>query len=225
MEKEILKKAPLFCDMNEIEVSNILENLKYEIRDYKSNCVVVSEKDEFRKLGIVMDGEISIQKIFPHGKAVILNKLKPGEIFGLSSFFEDKRNFPTNIITFKKSRIMFIDQKNLIEILSSNTKLLNNFMKFCTNRIMFLNSRIEIFLIDGAEKRIAYYILSQAVKNQSDEINLPFPKKDWAEFLSVSRASLFRELKRLRENNLIKIEGRKIFILNLPFLRKVLSDL
>ncbi len=225
MEKEILKRVPLFHDMDEIEIEKTLGILKYGIHDYKKNCVVVSEKDEFRKLGIVMAGEISIQKIFPQGKAVMLNRLKAGEMFGLSSFLDDKRNFPTSIITMEESRLMFIDQNNLIDILYSEKKLLSNFIKFCTNRILFLNSRIEIFLIDGAEKRIAYYILSQAVKNQSDEITLPFPKKDWAEFLSVSRASLFRELKRLSENNLIKIEGRKVSILNLPFLRKVLSDL
>jgi len=224
MEYEILKRVPLFHDMDEIEIEKTLDILKYGIHDYKRDCVVVSEKEEFRKLGIVMAGEISIQKIFPHGKAVILNRLKSGEIFGLSSFFDDQRNFPTSIITTEESRIMFIDHNNLIDILSSNKKLLGNFIKFCTNRILFLNSRIEIFLLDGAEKRIAYYILSQARIKQSDEIILNFSKKDWAEFLSISRASLFRELKKLGENKSIKIEGRKISILNHLFLKKVLNN-
>ena len=44
-------------------------------------------------------------------------------------------------------------------------------------------------------------------------IKLPFSFKELADYLAVNRTAMFRELKNLKEENLIEIKNRKISLL------------
>jgi CRP-like cAMP-binding protein len=55
-------------------------------------------------------------------------------------------------------------------------------------------------------------------------IHLPFSKKTWAEYLNVSRPSLYRELKKLDDDQAIEINKNNISILNKQKLENLLQQ-
>ena len=59
------------------------------------------------------------------------------------------------------------------------------------------------------------YLLALSTQQQSRSVLLPVTKKQLADYFGVQRPSLFRELKRMREEGLIEIANKKI---NIKFL-------
>ncbi len=59
-------------------------------------------------------------------------------------------------------------------------------------------------------ENIMDYLKQQSIIQCSSEIVLPFSKKELADYLGVQRPSLFRELKKLKEEGVVEIDNRTI---------------
>jgi CRP-like cAMP-binding protein len=60
---------------------------------------------------------------------------------------------------------------------------------------------------------IMEYLHQQSVFQHSTTITLPISKKELADYLGVQRPSLFRELKKLSDENVIRIQNRSVTLL------------
>lgn len=102
-----------------------------------------------------------------------------------------------------------------------NPVIAANIIRISANRIMQLENRVELFTFYSIQKKIAFSLLNDfAIEDQS--ILIPFSKTTWAEYLNVSRTSLSRELKNLCDAGTIKVNGRRITILQMDMLEAVL---
>lgn len=102
-----------------------------------------------------------------------------------------------------------------------NPVIAANIIRISANRIMQLENRVELFTFYSIQKKIAFSLLNDfAIEDQS--ILIPFSKTTWAEYLNVSRTSLSRELKNLCDAGTIKVDGRRITILQMDMLEAVL---
>ena len=60
------------------------------------------------------------------------------------------------------------------------------------------------------------YFKTQYQKSHSKFIYLPNSFKDLADYFAINRSAMFRELKSLKDDNFIKIDGRRITLLYTP---------
>ena len=65
------------------------------------------------------------------------------------------------------------------------------------------------------DKLLEYFDI-QYRKTRSRTITLPFSLKDLADYIAINRSAMFRELKSLKEENFIKIDGKRITLLYTP---------
>jgi len=56
------------------------------------------------------------------------------------------------------------------------------------------------------------YLVVLSAQQKSNQVTLPVTKKQLADYFGVQRPSLFRELKRMKDESLIKIENKEITI-------------
>ncbi|QAT43734.1 MULTISPECIES: helix-turn-helix domain-containing protein [Clostridia] len=57
-----------------------------------------------------------------------------------------------------------------------------------------------------------HYLLALSTQQKSESVLLPITKKQLADYFGVQRPSLFRELKRMKDEGLIEIANKKIYI-------------
>ena len=76
-----------------------------------------------------------------------------------------------------------------------------------------LNQRLRILTKKSIRDRIIEYFNIEKEKKHSQVFYLSMSLKDLADYLSVNRSAMFRELKYLKEDNLISIVNRKVSIL------------
>ena len=113
-----------------------------------------------------------------------------------------------------------ITQECVEELLKSDIGFTKNYICFLSDKIRFLNKKIAFFTSGSAEKKVAGYILSLPMENNTVRLEMNMSKL--AQNLDIGRASLYRAFDSLeescfisRDNNIIRIsspeEFRKIY--------------
>jgi CRP-like cAMP-binding protein len=219
---EKLKKCNLFKDIEEIELIELMSLINPRTTNYSKNETIAFEGDECTSIGIILEGNIEIQKLFLSGKTMIVNSLGEGDIFGEVIVFSKMKTYPSTIIASSMAKILFISKNDIVNICSLNIVLLNNFMELLSNKILVLNKKIKNLSFDTIREKICSYILDEYQKQKSKNIILPFTRKEMAENLGVQRPSLSREFIKMKEEGLIDFNKNNVTILDMEALEDYL---
>lgn len=224
-----LKQCILFKGLTSQELQNLIININYSIKDNcKSHvnchaCIVALEGDICNSLGIVIQGELEVQKHYASGKIVTLAKLNTGNIFGEAIAFSETNVYPATIISYKNSIILYILKKDIISMCSSYPKVLNNFMELLSSKILLLNRKIKELSFETLRQKISNYLLSLYEIQKTLNLILPMSRKDLAEHLGVQRPSLSREFVNMKSDGLIEFNKNLVKIKDLDAVYDILS--
>ena len=128
-------------------------------------------------------------------------------------------DFPTVIYATRRTEVVFITREELLTLIDAIPAIALNIIKFQNDRIAFLIKKIETFSAGSVEEKLACYILDEYKKHGDCEISLNRMKT--ADKLGVGRASLYRALDSLVESGIIKLETKKIFIVDPAGLERI----
>ena len=81
------------------------------------------------------------------------------------------------------------------------------------NNTIKLNTRIELLTKKNIRDKLLSYFNIISSKKFSKTITLPFSLTDLADYLSVDRSAMMRELSHLKEEGFIEKKGNKITLL------------
>lgn len=217
--------SALFKSKNENEIEDILSTISFKIKDFHKSDVILSVNQITNYVGIILSGNIEIQKNFASGKIVTISIRERGEVFGEGSVFSKTNTYPCNIIAKTKSKILLISKSDILNIASNDITLLENLLNSLANRVLQLNMTTELLSYSSIQQKIAFSLLNLMTNYKTNNIiTLPYSKKTWAECLNISRPSLFRELKNLSIKNILLINNRNISILDNKYLHELLNN-
>lgn len=226
MDKKIalLSKCNIFRGINEDEINSILKEISFRFISYKKDETIAIEESECNGIGIVLKGNIEVQKSFPSGKIITLNTFKEGNIFGEAIVFSEKHVYPATIVSVDNAEIMFINKNDIIRLCRLNDKFLNNFMTILSDRILMLNNRIKNLSYGTIRQKVANLILEEYKKQKSVYIEFPYTRKKMAEILDIPRPSLSRELVNMKKECIIDFDKNFIKILKIKLLEEYLFN-
>ena len=90
-----------------------------------------------------------------------------------------------------------------------NYRAAENYIRFLSERVRFLNHKIAGFTGGQADCRVVVWLLEHA---QGAEVCLPRSMTEWAQSLNIGRSSLYRSLDALTEAGLIRRTGRQVVL-------------
>ncbi|MGL4736609.1 MAG: helix-turn-helix domain-containing protein [Cellulosilyticaceae bacterium] len=76
-----------------------------------------------------------------------------------------------------------------------------------------MNRKIKMLTQRTLRENILEYLNQQCIEQNTRRVLLPINKKEWADYLGVQRPSLFRELKKMKEEGIIQITNRIVELL------------
>jgi CRP-like cAMP-binding protein len=171
-------------------------------------------KTDFRKsIGIVLSGGLKAVKGEEEGQAIILNTFGSGGIFGAAGLFGDSCRYVSEIIAMRRSRVLFLPQPLLRDLIYREPRVAENYIAFLSGRIRYLNTCIDHFTGGSAEARLAQF-LSALGEGRKDVVQLPYSLTQLSGTLDVGRASLYRAFNTLTAKGLIRRKGRLVNILD-----------
>jgi len=222
-----LLKCTLFKNKSFNEIEILLSKVNTQIREIAENEIIFSPVQNADRIGIILSGTVDVQKIFPSGKVVIIERKKASEVIGESSIFSKYKYYPDNVCACKHTEILFISKPDLLRLFILDNQFMLNFLESVSNSTLMLKHKIGILSLDSIQEKIAgyliHYIQYESESCNTNIVTLPFSKKAWAEYMDVSRTSLSRELRKLEAKDIVSFQNRTIKVIDISRLSKIVS--
>lgn len=214
-EKEVLINSKLFSKRCIIED-------KIKTKTYKKGQFISDFFDEEYYVGVIRNGEVSVYCISSDGNEINMSVLKDGDVFGISNIFEEE-SLDTVLKCKTNVTAIFYPKKYFIEMIKSDSAAALEYSRYCNRKIQFLLRKIEFLNIQSSKKKIIEYLMDK--KGKDNVVLLECSKEELSKRINVSRASLYRELQILQNENCLEFDKKSIEILDKEKLRKILYEI
>lgn len=152
-------------------------------------------------VGIIVSGSARIGRTGSTGESVTVRSIGIGEVFGAASVFGEWKSGKSRITAQTACKVLYISEDVLRRLLSEYPVIAVNYISFLSDRIRFLNRRIDAFSAGSAVQKLYEYLAELADGEKS--ITLKFGMAELARRLKMGRSSLYRSLEVLQENGLV----------------------
>ncbi len=204
-----------FNDLSNIQINKLYNLLGVHIYNFNKNQEILPTIKSENIIGIILEGYAQIVNTEYNGNEIIIEDLFKDDIFGSSISSTNNENY--QIISKKDTEVLVIDYDKLLNPMNLKYSYFNIFFRnlfdIINTKLREKNERIRILEKKQIREKLLEYFEIQHKKNRLRVINLPFAFKDLADYIAINRSAMFRELKNLKNENLIKINGRKITLL------------
>ena len=212
----------------EMEQSPLFRNITYDEYLRMMNCFRATQK-AFRPeelicdytapsandaVGVVERGSAALIRIDEEGVATVLEELGPGSVFGRSLAFAVAGGDSLEVVSHSGCEVLFIDYcyilKRCEQACTHHSMLVQNMLGLLVEKAQKLSQRVDVLSRRTIREKLLCYFRQLSEKTGSDTIVLPFSLSTLADYIATVRSAMMRELKRLREEDVIHSEGRKI---------------
>lgn len=206
----------VFSDIKRNDKKKLLKELESSTLIFDKNISILKSISTNNILGIIEEGSAQIIRTDYDGNIIIIDNLSVGSIFGTKFSLLDNDEY--DIITKEACKIIFIDFDYILKIDQKRSiyyqKFLINLLNIMSKMVYSQNERINILTRKTTREKLLEYFENEAKKNFSKSFYLSFNLTELAEYLSIDRSAMMREIKRLKEDKIIESAGNKIRLLN-----------
>ena len=198
-------KCFLFSGLEGDEMNRVLEMLP-QAETIKRG----TELFRFGYVCILKEGNGKICRVAESGEKLTVRIATAGDVFGAVSVFGSWNDGWSTIIAVNDCQAVYISEELLKKILTDFPKVALNYISYLTDRIRFLNRRLDTFSAGSTELKLYEYLVSSA--DEKGTVSLSFSMSELARRLKIGRTSLYRGLDSLEKGGFITREKSKISI-------------
>ncbi len=201
-----------FDNINSRNRQKLLHLLKADVYEYKAGKRILEMIYNDNIICVILEGQIEIIRTDYNGNKTVIEELEEDDIFGnLISILNSKEN---EIITKKETKILAIDYNAIINY-EENSKgyynvFIKNLFKIVVQKLDNANKRINIITKKTIRNKLLEYFNTNSYGHQKKYVYLPFNLTKLADYLSVDRTAMSRELKSLKDEGFIEINKKRI---------------
>ena len=210
---------PLFHNLPEPSLKMLQGILKEN--EFIKGENIFSEGSESSGFYIIMKGRVKVYKLSPEGKEQILHIVGPKELLGAVSAFAGNP-YPAHADAMEKTKALFFPQKDFLALVRKEPSVVMNMMANLAMRLQHFTRMIEDLSLKEVPGRLAAYFLYLCErKGCSDIVEMDISKGQLASLLGTIPETLSRILRRLSEQGVLEVSGRRIRLIN----KKALQDI
>lgn len=203
----------LFLNMNESEIESLMLCFNSDEKNYQKGDIIMSFGEKSEAVGVVEKGLAYLVGINHEGEKSIMEYYEAGDIFA-KEFSPNMNENLYYIIAKTKCTIKFCNYNKIIECCHNNCQ---KHIKFINNLILTSIRKAQLHINVLLQRTIRCKLLTYFgyIKEQagSNKIQIPLSLSDLADYLSVDRSAMMRELKKMNEEKIIISKGQKITVL------------
>ena len=204
-----------FEGLTKLQIGKLLVLLAVHRYKYSKGEEIIPTIKNDNIIGIILDGFAQIINIEYNGNELVQENLGKDSVFGTTISATNSES--CQIIAKEDTEVLIIDYSRLMrpENLAHNyfNIFLSNLYDIMSNKFRETNERVKVLEKKQIREKLLKFFEIEHKKSHSKNIYLNFALKDLADYLAVDRSAMFRELKHLKDDKLIEVDGRKIKIL------------
>jgi CRP/FNR family transcriptional regulator len=222
---DILRKTPLFATLPDDDLRRVAD-LAVSRRFAKKEAVF-REGDRADGFFIVVSGKVKVFKLSGEGKEQVLHVLEAGQTFAEAVIFEGG-GYPAHAEALTGAELLFLPKRPFIDLLERQPKVAVRMLASLSRWLKRMTDLAESLSLKDVETRLVFY-LSEEFKargipaKDGAELELAIGKNVLASRLGTVPETFSRTLKRLQDDGLIHVRGKRIRIVSAGSLFSILS--
>lgn len=200
----LLQNNPIFSSARGHTVRKAIES--GNIKSFQKGELVFSRQSGEKLLGMIVEGSASVLK-----DRLVISTLLPGDVFGAVTLFSSEEGFLNDVEAAGRCSVLFMGGQTVRRIISEEPAVAQSYIAYLSERIYFLNRRIEAFTAGRAEEKLFVFITANVGEDGVCRIK---SYSELAKKLDIGRATLYRSLDILEESGKIKREGKAIRLIS-----------
>ena len=205
----------LFENINEQNIRKIKRFLRATTLTYPKGVNILSNVNQGDFIAIIDIGSVQFISTDYDGNKSIIEDITEGGMFG--SLTSPINNEEVSCITKEMTQITYIEYDSITndEISKADSYILfiKNLIKILSDQVSEKNNRIEILTKKTTRDKLLEYFKYQARERGIKTFTIPMTFTELANYLSVDRSAMTREISYLRDDGFIKTNGRRITLL------------
>jgi len=221
---EILKNCSLFAGIEPEGLNTMLQCLRPVMKRYRHREVVVAYGSPFQGVGILAEGQVALSRETYSGNRVIIDILKPTDMFGEMVAFSGGTTWPLTIIAQEDSCLFFLPGDKILgncpNVCPAHRVLIMNVLKIISDKALAMNRHLDHLSARTIRGKISSYLMEEYRRNGNAALDLPLRRNELADYLNIPRPSLSREMGRMQNDGLIEYLGSWVELKDLPALER-----
>ncbi len=189
------------------ETEALLRTGAISIREFKRRQKVMGIEENLYEIGIILSGMALLETTNMEAQRRILDYFEEGAFFGKHSISNPEKGLYA-VMSQTACRVAFLHEKRLPEsafLLRRGTGALIHGMAE-SNRRMLIHA--DILGQRSLRQKLLSFFGHLNREKGGGSVVLPFSLTDCADYLAVDRSAMMRELKKMKEEGIVRLQGR-----------------
>ncbi len=222
-----LVNYPLFKNITCQEIRQLMACINFTEKSYRKSEYLLMEGEKVSRIGIIVRGNVMMEKEDLNGNSYCFRTLQEDEIFGDPFLGREPIECSVNYRAITDCDIIYFGYKELFTLCNKHCKchkvMAENLAFLLSQKTRSLLAKIEILSKKSMRERlmtffalvskdaVMYGIDAEIVSKQEDgecKLLIPYNHTELAEYLCVNRSAMIRELHRMQDEGILRCEGK-----------------
>ncbi|MDK6232745.1 Crp/Fnr family transcriptional regulator [Aerococcus sanguinicola] len=216
-----LANFSLFQNVSKESV-DLINAMNIRVKNFKVGERVNFLGDPIQYIYVIASGCLKTNEYLMNGKEIVSSYYFGYDAFPLYLIYGGATTYPYNIYCHKQAQVYCLPVEELKACIDADPKLMSNVLVFVSKYCLKNKKVIQTASYPKVSQRLAFWLLTSS--DQRDNFRIPGTQELFSDILLVNRSSLNQELKRLTNNGIISIYGRRIHINDRSALNRILEN-
>jgi CRP/FNR family cyclic AMP-dependent transcriptional regulator len=218
-----LQNAPIFAELPADNLKLLEASLRR--RTFRDGEIVFCQGDPGHCLYIIENGRVRIYVLGPDGREISVNIYATGDVFGELAILDGLPR-SASAVALVRTETLVLYRDDFLEHLRAFPEITYNLIFILSTRLRHTTDYAESLAFLDVRTRLARELLRLAERygtptKSGVEIELGMTQTDLASLIGTSRETLNRTLNRLRDENIIKMAGRNVELVDIEKLQDI----
>ena len=205
---DAMKKSVLFWDIKEEDLERVISCFDVKLSRYDRDEFVIHQGERAKGVGLVVSGQLHIIREDFLGNREILTEVGAGDIFdeGYAVLADEYQSIA--VVAVQPTEAAFFSIDKMLTTCSSNCTfhniIIKNMLRVMAQKNLMLTRKMAHLYRKSIREKLVSYLSDESSRQGKREIKIPFNRQQLADYLSVERSALSRELSKMKEEGLIE---------------------
>lgn len=216
MSRSFLREVSLFSGLSDSELRK-LESVVEE-RSFRKNEIIFRAQEPGTALFLIKRGRVKVSMNDKSGREIILGILEAGDFFGEMSLLDSEPRSAT-VSSLEPCQALIVSRDQFLQFIPRHPELVMKMLTTLSLRLRKTDEKISRLVFADAYEKVAS-VLMEIIKEQKipldigTEVPLSLTRKELADLVGLSRETVTRVIADFQRAGLVRIERRRIAIIN-----------
>ena len=206
--------------INNFDANNFIDRLQsnwrlIEIKEFQPNEIITTFLSRRNQFCILLEGQAQLLTFDKNGNKKILYYYSKNDVFGepLFNVYMDRELF---VLAKDKCKVIFYPYdiaENCTEDCLYHIEILKNLPDLVFSSIAKQNFRMLLLTNKSVRDKLLTYFRILSTESHNKTFELPLSLTDLSDYLMIERTAMMREIKRLKDEKIIKKNKNKITLI------------